>query len=119
MFYRKFLEELPELTADEFFQYKDSLAGQIREKDTSLAARAKRIWLAIGQDDPQCSLSQEIINELETLTLAEFSQFCMTLLAPDYDAVFLATGPAPQHTHMRSMSRQQVIDELTGRCDWL
>lgn len=119
MFYRKFLEELPELTADEFFQYKDSLAGQIREKDTSLAARAKRMWLAIGQDDPQCSLSQEIIDELETLTLAEFSQFCLTLLAPDYDAVFLATGPAPQHSHMRSMTRQQVIDELTNRTDWL
>lgn len=119
MFYRKFLEELPELTADEFFQYKDSLAGQIREKDTSLASRAKRIWLAIGQDDPACTLSQQITNELETLTLAEFYQFCLTLLAPDYDAVFLATGPAPQHSHMRSMSREQVIEELSGRNTWL
>ncbi len=119
MFYRKFLEELPELSADEFYQYKESLSGQIREKDTSLAARAKRIWMAIGQDDPSCTLSQEIIAELETLSLAEFSGFVMQLLAPDNDAIYLATGPAPEHHHMPCLTRVELVERLSKHSDWL
>lgn len=119
MFFRKFLEELPELPADDFYQYKDSLAGQIREKDTSLAARSKRMWLAIGQDDHSCSLSNHIIEELETLTLGEFSQFILQLLAPSNDAIYLATGQAPAHTSMQTMTREQLIATISQHSDWL
>jgi len=119
IFYRKFLEELPEIPAEDFNQIKASLIAQIRERDTSLASRAKRIWLAIGQGDFACTLSQQIQDELAALTLQEFCDFCYTLLAPEYDAVFLATGPAPEHSAMRSKTAAQLASELELRTDWL
>jgi secreted Zn-dependent insulinase-like peptidase len=111
IFYRKFLEELPELTNEEFDEFKQSLQGQIKERDNGLSSRAKRIWLAIGQGDENCQLACQIQQELALLTLPQFIEFCYTLLAPDYDAIFLATGPAPQHSHMQQLS----IQELKGR----
>ncbi len=119
IFYRKFLEELPEIAPADFAQLKASLAAQIRERDTSLASRAKRIWLAIGQGDYQCLLAQQIQQELESLTLEQFVQFCYQLLAPEYDAVFLATGPAPQHSHMQSMAATELAASLRLQTDWL
>ncbi len=110
IFYRKFLEELPELTVQEFDELKQSLQGQIKERDNSLGSRAKRVWLAIGQGDPQCLLSSQIQQQLELLTLEHFIEFCYTLLAPDYDAIFLATGPAPKHSHIQ----QLTIHQLSG-----
>ncbi len=105
-FYQRFLSELPELDSDEFSALKQGLCSQIRERDNSLGNRAKRIWLAIGQGDYQCCLSEQIQHELNVLTLADFTAFCQSLLAPDYDAIFLATSDAPEHSHMRSMSAE-------------
>lgn len=101
IFYRKFLEELPALPAEDFSKLKSALQSQLKERDTNLAARAKRFWLAIGQQDPHCLLSEQIQQELEQLTLEQFCNFCYELLAPEYDAVFMATGDAPEHHLMR------------------
>lgn len=114
-FYQGFLAELPTLSDDEFDQYKQSLISQIREKDTSLAARAKRTWLAIGQDDPQCQLSGNIIAALEQLSLNDFYQFCCSLLDPSYDAIFVTTGPKPSHSHMQAVDRSQLRELLATR----
>jgi secreted Zn-dependent insulinase-like peptidase len=112
IFYRKFLEELPELTLQEFDELKKSLQGQIKERDNSLSSRAKRVWLAIGQGDAECQLASHIQQQLELLTLAQFIEFCYTLLAPDYDAIFLATGAAPKHSHMQQLSIQELCGQL-------
>lgn len=119
IFYRRFLEELPELDTGEFHDIKLSLQSQLKERDTSLSARAKRVWLALGQGDYECRLSQQIQSELARLSLPEFLAFCYELLAPDYDAVFLATGSAPEHSHMRSLSLAEICEQLTLQTDWL
>ena len=119
IFYRRFLEELPELEANEFHDIRLSLQRQLKERDTSLSARAKRVWLALGQGDYECRLSQQIQGELARLNLQEFLDFCYELLAPDYDAVFLATGSAPDHSHMRSLSIMEISEQLTLQTDWL
>ncbi|WP_333798311.1 insulinase family protein [Rheinheimera sp.] len=111
-FYQRFLSELPELSADEFQALKQSLASQIRERDNSLSNRAKRMWLAIGQGDYQCCLSDQIQQELNKLSLADFTCFCQSLLAPDYDAIFLATSEAPEHSHMRTLDAAAAIELL-------
>ncbi len=111
-FYQRFLSELPELSADEFNALKQSLASQIRERDNSLGNRAKRIWLAIGQGDYQCCLSEQIQQELSKLNLADFVIFCQSLLAPDYDAIFLATSGAPPHSHMKTLDATAAITLL-------
>ena len=112
IFYRKFLEELPALPADDFCKLKSALQSQLKERDTNLAARAKRFWLAIGQQDPQCLLSAQIQQELEQLTLEQFCHFCYELLAPDYDAVFMATGDAPAHHLMRQTDARSFAAAL-------
>lgn len=119
IFYRRFLEELPELDENEFHDIKQSLQSQLKERDTSLGARAKRIWLALGQGDYECRLSQQIQSELSRLNLQEFLNFCYELLAPEYDAIFLATGTAPEHSHMRSLSLSEMAELLTLQTDWL
>lgn len=112
IFYRKFLEELPEITEEEFSELKLSLQGQIKERDNSLSNRAKRVWLAIGQGDAECQLATQIQQQLEQLTLAQFIEFCYTLLAPEYDAIFLATGPAPEHSHMQQLTLKALSGQL-------
>ncbi len=112
IFYRKFLEELPDLPLDEFNELKQSLQAQIQERDTSLSSRAKRVWLAIGQGDIQCQLANEIELALQQLSLADFVCFCYTLLAPDYDAIFLATGPAPEHSQLQSLHCAALREKL-------
>jgi insulysin len=113
IFYRKFLEELPDLDETEFNDLKQSLQAQIQERDNSLSSRAKRIWLALGQGDVQCQLAHQIEQELLQLTLAEFVDFCYTLLAPDHDAIFLATGPAPAHSHIKTLNSTSLRQQLT------
>ncbi|MFN6971674.1 MAG: insulinase family protein [Rheinheimera sp.] len=112
IFYRKFLEELPELTVKEFNELKHSLKSQIKERDNSLSSRAKRVWLAIGQGDPECQLAAQIQHQLELLSLSDFIDFCYTLLAPEYDAIFLATGPAPEHSHMQTYTIKEMSAKL-------
>ncbi len=112
IFYRKFLEEPPDLPSDEFNELKQSLQAQIQERDSSLSSRAKRVWLAIGQGDIQCQLANEIELALQQLSLADFVSFCYTLLAPDYDAIFLATGPAPEHSHLQSLQCATLREKL-------
>lgn len=115
IFYRKFLEELPDLTAEEFQAFKSTLALQIHEKDTSLNARAKRIWLALGQQDYQCALASEIEHQLAVLTLADFTQFCYHLLSPEYDSIVLATGDIPahaQHSPHTALSLRDLLQSL-------
>lgn len=112
IFYRKFLEELPALPADDFTKLKMALQSQLKERDTNLAARAKRFWLAIGQQDPQCLLSAQIQQELAQLTLEQFCNFCYELLAPEYDAVFMATGDAPEHHLMRQTDARSFAAAL-------
>lgn len=111
-FYQRFLQELPELSSDEFDALKQSLASQIRERDNSLSNRAKRMWLAIGQGDYQCCLSEQIQQELSMLSLKDFTAFCQSLLAPDYDAIFLATSDAPAHSHMKTLDAKDAVDLL-------
>jgi secreted Zn-dependent insulinase-like peptidase len=115
-FYQRFLSELPELDTDEFSALKQGLCSQIRERDNSLGNRAKRIWLAIGQGDYQCCLSEQIQHELNILTLTDFTAFCQSLLASDYDAIFLATSDAPEHPHMQSLDAEtatRLLVQLT------
>src|SRR5690606_2076501 len=91
-FYKNFLTELEELDDQDFVQMKQGLATQIKERDSSLGARAKRLWLAIGQGDHQFNLSEQLEYALEQLSLTDFIAFFYQLLAADYDAIFLATG---------------------------
>lgn len=111
-FYRTFLAELEQLSECEFKELKQGLLNQLQDKDTSLSSRAKRLWLAIGQDDLQFDLTERISNATEQLSLNQFIHFFYQLLSPDYDAIFLATGSTPSHSHLRFMGAAQLITEL-------
>lgn len=113
-FYRSFLAELEGITEQEFVELKQGLLSQLREKDTSLSSRAKRLWLAIGQEDYTFDLMVRITDAVELLTLEHFILFFYQLLSPDYDAVFLATDNQPEHSHLRFLSAEQFENELSN-----
>ncbi|MDP4536419.1 insulinase family protein [Alkalimonas collagenimarina] len=112
-FYRSFLAELETLSELEFSELKQGLLSQLQEKDTSLSSRAKRLWLAIGQDDHSFDLTLRITHAVELLTLERFIHFFYQLLSPDYDAVFLATDGKPTHSHLRFLNPEQFERELS------
>lgn len=118
-FYKNFLTELEELDENEFVQMKQGLATQIKERDSSLGARAKRLWLAIGQGDHQFDLNEQIEIALEQLSLADFIAFFYQLLAPDYDALFLATGDKPEHSHLTEQNPFNLLEKLPLLSEWL
>ncbi|MDP4528180.1 insulinase family protein [Alkalimonas delamerensis] len=111
-FYRDFLASLEALSPLEFAELKQGLLQQLNENDTSLSSRAKRLWLAIGQQDETFNLTERIRTALETLNLESFIHFFYQLLSPDYDALFLATDSQPSHSHLRFMSAAEFISEL-------
>ena len=118
-FYKNFLSELEELDEEEFVQMKQGLATQIKERDSSLGARAKRLWLAIGQGDHQFDLNEQIEIALEQLSLKDFIAFFYQLLAPDYDAIFLATGDKPDHSHLTEQNPFNLLEKLPLLAEWL
>jgi insulysin len=118
-FYKNFLSELEELDEDEFVQMKQGLATQIKERDSSLGSRAKRLWLAIGQGDHQFDLNEQIELALEQLSLTDFIAFFYQLLAADYDAIFLATGDKPAHSHLTEQNPFNLLEKLPLLSEWL
>jgi insulysin len=111
-FYRSFLADLETMTELDFSELKQGLLSQLQEKDTSLSSRAKRLWLAIGQEDHTFDLTPRITHAVELLTLERFIHFFYQLLSPDYDAVFLATDGKPVHSHLRFISPEHFEQEL-------
>ncbi|RVT45366.1 peptidase M16 [Rheinheimera sediminis] len=118
-FYKNFLSELEALDEEEFVQMKQGLSTQIKERDSSLGARAKRLWLAIGQGDHQFDLNGQIEQALEQLSLTDFIAFFYQLLAPDYDAIFLATGDKPDHSHLTEQNPFNLLEKLPLLSEWL
>lgn len=111
-FFREFLQQVQQLKNDEFCTFKQGLLTQLAERDTSLSARAKRLWLALGQGDYQFSLTSRIQLALQGLAKQEFIQFLEKLLAADYDVLFLATDPAPVQSYVKTMNKNQLIEKL-------
>ncbi|MDP5458115.1 insulinase family protein [Alishewanella sp. SMS8] len=111
-FFQQFLEQIQQLTSDEFAALKQSMLSQLAERDTSLGARAKRLWLALGQQDYQFSLTADIQQALATLSRQAFIAFLQQLLAPDYDVLFLATDPAPSNSHVKTLLKTELLAGL-------
>lgn len=112
MFFRAFLAETEALTTDEFIEMKQGLLAQLQERDNSLGARAKRFWLAIGQQDNRFDLTQRLIGAVQQLELTQFVQFLHQLLRPDYDAIFLATAAPGQHSHLTAQTAAEIRRQL-------
>ncbi|MDP5192149.1 insulinase family protein, partial [Rheinheimera baltica] len=111
-FFRSFLEDTKALTQEEFIEIKQGVLAQLNERDTSLGARAKRYWLALGQQDYSFALSDRIIDAMRQLTLTQFIEFLQQLLLPDYDAIFLATDGKPKHSHLRFCDAASLKQQL-------
>ena len=101
MFFRAFLADTETMSTEDFAEIKQGLLAQLHERDNSLGARAKRYWLALGQEDHQFSLNEQIATALSELQLQQFIVFLQQLLLPDYDAIFLATDGKPEHSHLQ------------------
>ena len=112
-FFRVFLDDTETLSADEFDDIKQGLLSQLQERDNSLGARAKRYWLALGQQDHSFNLNEQIIQALSQLTLQQFVVFLQQLLLPDYDAIFLATDGQPEHSHLQFCDASSLKQRLT------
>lgn len=112
MFFRAFLSDTETLSAEEFAEIKHGILAQLNERDNSLGARAKRYWLALGQQDYSFALNERIVQSMQQLTLEQFTGFLQQLLLPDYDAIFLATDSKPEHSHLRFSDPQSLKQQL-------
>lgn len=111
-FYKAFLSELEQLSAEQFTQRKKGLLSQISERDANLAARAKRLWLALSQNDHQFILQDELSEALTNLELSEFVSFFYQLLHPDYDVLALATNAPSQSCHLKVQNASKWRQQL-------
>lgn len=111
-FFQQCISELSLLDNDEFQSLKQGLAAQLCERDTSLSARAKRFWLALGQADYQFELNQQILSYLNALTASDFLAFLQQLLAPDYPVLILATDNAPENNYVKSLHKAELLKIL-------
>jgi insulysin len=107
-FFQAFLAQIEQMEPLEFSELKQSLTSQLTERDSSLGARAKRLWLALGQDDTQFDLTQRIVEALMRLDKQHFTELLKNLLATDYDTLLLASGHNTKNNHIKSLSNQQL-----------
>lgn len=112
LFFRSFLAEIQQLSQEEFEVLKQGLTSQLAERDVSLPARAKRIWLALSQQDYDFSLNHKIRQALIKLQRLEFIDFLEHLLAPEFDVLFLATDPPPADSYVKSLTKNELNEKL-------
>lgn len=113
-FFRDFLQQLESLAQTEFEHLKQGLLAQLTERDTSLNARAKRYWLALGQADYHFSLNNKIQQALQQLEKTAFIAFLKTLLAAEYDVLFLATDASPENCYVKTLDKKALIDKISN-----
>ena len=111
-FFRAFLANTEAMSVEKFADVKQGLLAQLLERDSCLSARAKRYWLALGQQDYSFALTERISAALEKLTLHEFVSFLAQLLHHEYDAIFLATDGKPPHSHIRCCDPLSLKQQL-------
>lgn len=107
-FFRSFLNETKDLSASDFAAMKQGLQTQLNQADGSLGARAKRLWLALGQEDYSFSLTDNIIQALNQLSLNQFVTFLQQLLLAEYDVIFLATDAKPPLAHIKASNSSEL-----------
>ncbi|WNO60726.1 insulinase family protein [Rheinheimera sp. MMS21-TC3] len=107
-FFRSFLKETENLSASDFVVMKQGLQTQLSQTDGSLGARAKRFWLALGQQDYSFSLTENILQALTQLSLEQFIAFLQQLLLAEYDVIFLATDPKPALAHIKTSNSSEL-----------
>lgn len=90
-FFADYLIQFQKLSLDEFTAYQHGLISQLKAGDTSLSSRAKRFWLALGQQDYRFDLTTRILEALTQLKHADFAVFLHDLLAVDGTKLVLAT----------------------------
>jgi insulysin len=115
MFFRAFLADTETMSAEDFAEIKQGLLAQLHERDNSLGARAKRYWLALGQQDHSFALNDQIASALSALSLTDFIAFLQQLLLPDYDAIFLATDGKPTHSHLQFSTAADLKQRLAQK----
>lgn len=107
-FFQDFLAQIEDMTEATFVDLKHGLTAQLTERDSSLGSRAKRLWLALGQDDTSFDLTHKIITALNKLDQQHFIDLLKQLLADDYDMLLLASGPNNGISHIKTMSRAEL-----------
>lgn len=112
-FFQDFLEQFEDMSAPEFSELKQGLIAQLAERDSSLGARAKRLWLALGQDDTTFDLTGRIINALAKLDKLQFTDLLKQMLANDYDMLLLASGPNTENNHIRTLTIAELRQKIT------
>jgi secreted Zn-dependent insulinase-like peptidase len=74
-FIAQLCQRIDSIDDHQFQQLTQSLAHQLSERDSNLAARAKRLWSAILQQDPACQLIPTVLSALAELSGEDFRQF--------------------------------------------
>ena len=111
-FFHEFLTQIEDMPDETFAELKQGLTAQLAERDSSLGSRAKRLWLALGQDDTRFNLTSRIITALAQLDKKHFTDLLTQLLADDYDVLILASGANDQNSHIRTMARAELRQKI-------
>ncbi|KKO46847.1 peptidase [Arsukibacterium ikkense] len=112
-FFQTFLTQIEQMADADFFELKQGLTAQLAERDSTLGARAKRLWLALGQDDIRFDLTHRIIQALHALDKQHFTELLSQLLANDYDMLLLASGPNTEKNHIIQRTTAQLRQIIT------
>ncbi|MDX1538417.1 insulinase family protein [Arsukibacterium sp.] len=114
-FFRDFLQQIEAMPEPMFGELKQGLTAQLAERDTSLGSRAKRLWLALGQDDTGFDLTCRIISALAQLEKHHFIDLLKQLLASDYDMLLLASEANSELNHIKTMNRAELRQAIADR----
>lgn len=77
-----FSNEIKSLSLDDFRKHKETIIHQYKERPANLTQQCQQLWAAIGNKDYNFDQKQQIINELESLSLNDLTRWFSVYFNP-------------------------------------
>jgi len=92
-FISNFVAQIPTVDEQQWLQTKAGLVTHIAEKDKNLRLRSQRLWLAIGNRDTEFNMQQQLIAELDALSLEDMQQYIIEIFSENRPRIELLSEP--------------------------
>ncbi|MCJ8268057.1 MAG: insulinase family protein [Psychrosphaera sp.] len=113
-FLRNFVQELLEISPQQWQKTQQGLITQVIEKDSNLRMRSQRFWFSIGNKDPLFSERDLVAEQIMLLTPNDLFKFAkMTLLQySDAKLTVMTSSEIPIEAPIKVIEVEQLADKL-------
>ena len=107
-FISNYLQHIDSLDEQQWQDTKAGLITHIAEKDKNLRLRSQRLWLAIGNRDSKFNMQQQLLVELDKLSLKQMQQYIKETFAESRPRIELLSDKAIKKQSKTTLSSHSL-----------